>query len=66
MDDTIVVIHEYDIESFTQHINSIDKNINFTNETEQGSLLPFLDTQIILNDDAPIDTMFYRKPTHTD
>ena len=66
VDDTFVVIHEYDVENFTDHINSIDSHIKFTIEIEQDSLLPFLDTAIILNDDASIDTRVYRKPTHTD
>ena len=66
VNDTFVVLHEYDVESFTEHINSIDQHIKFTIEPEQNSLLPFLDTQIILNDDASIDTKVYRKPTHTD
>ena len=66
MDDTFVVIHEYDVESFTSHINSIDPHIKFTIEPEKDNLLLFLDTEIILNDDATTDTRVYRKPSHTD
>ena len=66
MDDTFVVIHEYDVESFTNHINSIDPHIKFTIEPVKDSHLPFLDTEIILNEDATTDTRVYRKPTHTD
>ena len=66
VDDTFVVIHEYDIEDFTKHINSIDPYIKFTIEPEKEGHIPFLDTEIILNDDASIDTRVYRKRTHTD
>ena len=66
VDDKFVVIHEYNIESFTRHINSIDPNIEFTIEPERDGSIPFLDTETILNDDATISTKVYRKQTHTD
>ena len=66
VDDTFVVIHEYYIEEFTNHINSIDPNIKFTIEPEKDGRIPFLDTEILLNDDASLSTKVYRKPTHTD
>ena len=43
VDDTIVKIHEYDVDGFTAHINSIDRNIQFTTEPELNNKLPFLD-----------------------
>ena len=54
------------LESFTAHINAQDPHIKFTIEPEQNSSIPFLDTEIVLNDDASIKTKVYRKPTHTD
>ena len=66
VDDTFVVLHKYDIESFTTNINSLDPNIKFTIDLEKVGSIPFLDTEIILNDDATINTRVYRKPTHTD
>ena len=66
VDDTFKVIHEYNIEEFTSHINSIDPHIQFTIEPEKNGSIPFLDTEILLNDDASINTKVYRKPTHTD
>ena len=43
VDDTFTVLHEYDVEEFTEHINSIDPHIKFTIEPEKDSKLPFLD-----------------------
>ena len=48
------------------HTNSIDQNIQFTFEREQGYVIPFLDVMILHNDDGSLSTKVYRKPTHTD
>ena len=66
VDDTFVVIHEYNVDSFTEHINALDPDIKFTIEPETDGKIPFLDTEIQLNDDASLRTRVYRKPTHTD
>jgi hypothetical protein len=66
VDDTFVVIQEDAIQDFTNHINSIDPFIKFTTEPEVDNKLPFLDTQINLQDDSSIQVSIYRKPTHTD
>lgn len=52
LDDTFVLIHDCDIESFTTHINSLDLSIKFIVEPEQDGKLPFLDTYIQVNDDG--------------
>ena len=43
VDDTFVLIYEYNIEEFAAHINSLDTNIKFTTEPELDGKLPFLD-----------------------
>jgi hypothetical protein len=44
MDNTFTVLHEYDVEEFTEHINSMDPHIKFTIERhEKDSKLPFMD-----------------------
>ena len=66
VDDTFVLINEDHIQEFTDHINSMDRNIAFTSEPEIDGCLAFLDVKIHLNDDGSTRTSVYRKPTHTD
>ena len=66
VDDTFTVLHEYDVEEFTEHINSIDPQIKFTMEPEKDSKLPFLDLCTHVLDDGFPKITIYRKPTVTD
>ena len=66
VDDTFVKIHEYDVDGFTAHINSIDRNIQFTTEPELNNKLPFLDLCIHVIEDGGTKITIYRKPAHTD
>ena len=62
---TILLLHEYDTEEFTEHINSIDPHIKFTIESEKDSKLPCLDLCTHILDDGSMKMTIYRKPTHT-
>ena len=64
--DTFVKIHEYFVNEFTEHLNSIDENIKFTTEPEMEGKLPFLDSCTTLNDDGSLELTVYRKPPYTD
>ncbi|KAK2147713.1 hypothetical protein NP493_3394g00000 [Ridgeia piscesae] len=66
VDDTFTVLHEYDVEEFTEHINSNDPHIKFTIEPEKDSKLPFLDLCTHILDDGCTKIIIYRKPRHTD
>ena len=50
---------------FQEHLNSIDPHIKFTIKLPGTDGLPFLDTMIIPTPNS-IESIFYRKPTHTD
>ena len=66
VDDTIVKIHEYDVDGFTAHINSIDRNMQFTSEPELNNKMPFLDLCIHVKEDWGTKITINQKPTHTD
>ena len=65
-DDTFTVLHEYDVEEFTEHINSIYPHIKFTIKPERDSKFPFMDLCTHILDDGSMKITIYMKPTHTD
>ena len=64
--DTFTVIHEYHIDEFTTHLNSLDYNIKFTTEPGQDGRLPFLDACANINEDGSTHVIVYGKLTNTD
>ena len=67
VDDTFTILQSSHKTSFLEHLNSIDKHIQFTSEEagDDGSV-PFLDVLIIPDEEGNLKTTVYRKPTHTD
>ena len=55
-----------DADEFTQHLNSVDPNIQLTTETESNGELAFLATCTVRQDDGSLRIKVYRKPTYTD
>ena len=65
VDDTITALQQDDIESFHNHINEQNCDIQFTKEIEENGTIPFLDC-LVSHDNNKLRTTVYRKPTHTD
>ncbi len=65
MDDTHTKLKKAHAEEFIQHLNSVDGDIQWTNEAETDGGLPFLDCNTIRQEDGSIKTSVYRKATHT-
>ena len=64
---TFTIIKSSQKTSFLEHLNTIDKYIQFTNEeSRQDGSMPFLDILITPKEDGSLSTTVYRKPTHID
>ncbi|KAI8493248.1 hypothetical protein Bbelb_292520 [Branchiostoma belcheri] len=66
VDDTWCRLKKRVAADFFDHINQIDDNIKFTQEPSHDNMLPFLDTNTIVEEDDNLRFEVYRKPTHTD
>ena len=66
VNDTWVKIQTHEVEAFTNHINTVDRNIKFTREDVKDNVLAFLDCAVHLETDGSLCIEVYRKPTHTD
>ena len=65
VDDTFTTIHKDEIDTFHDHFNEQNADIQFTKEIEENGKLPFLDC-LVSRDNNELRTTVYRKPTHTD
>ena len=65
VDDTFVIWPhgQKRLVEFLEHLNGINKNIQFTVETEAEGHIPFLDIDIYRKDGS-LGHKVYRKPTH--
>ena len=66
VDDVLTAVPADQVDGMLAHVNSINQNIQFTSEREQGHVIPFLDVTILHNDDGSLSTKVYCKPTHMD
>lgn len=62
VDEIWVKIRRSEMQYFSEHINSVDKCVNFAREEPQNNKPPFLD----MSTRSDLDIEVYRKPTHTD
>ena len=64
-DDVCVAMRRDLIPSFLDHLNSIEKTIQFTIEIKaDDNTLPFLDICLSHLSDGTVETSVYQKPTH--
>ena len=66
VDDTFAAVHKDEIDTFHEHLNQQDTDIQFTREIEENGKIPFLDCLVSRDDNNKLRTTVYRKPTHTD
>ena len=66
VDDTFTIEHQHEINTFHQHLNVQNPDIQWhTNEFGENGKIPFLDC-LVIRDSNKLRTTVYRKPTHTD
>ena len=65
VDDTFTAVNKDEIDTFHEHLNRQNADIQFTREVEENGKIPFLDC-LVSRHDNKLQTTIYRKPTHTD
>ena len=65
VDDTFTAVHKDEIDTFHEHLNRQNVDIQFTREVGENGKIPFLDC-LVSRHDNKLQTTIYRKPTHTD
>ena len=65
VDDTFTAVQKCEIDTFHEHLNRQNADIQFTREVEENGKIPFLDC-LVSRHDNKLQTTIYRKPTHTD
>ena len=65
VDDTFTIIESSQKNEFLEHINSIEKQIQFTAEDQRSDrAMPFLDILITPGKDGSLSISVFRKPMH--
>ena len=65
MDDFFAIIPTDYVERFLPYINSINRNLQFTNEIEDNGTLCYLDIKILRQEDGTFNFAIYRKTSNT-
>ena len=66
VDDVISAVSGNEVEHLLSHLNSVEPSIQFTLEREKDRHFPFLDLNVSRGVQGNLETIVYRKPTHTD
>ena len=65
VDDTLVILKKSEVDSLTNHFNSLHPSIKFTMKSEQNCQLAMLDVLVTRDSTGSLSFQVYRKPTHT-
>ena len=65
VDDVLAIIPENSQDQLLNYINSVNSNIQLTLETEINKSLPYLDLEVLKQEDGALKFKVYRKPSHT-
>ena len=65
VEDTFTALHKDEIDTFYDHLNEQNADIQFTKEIKENGKLPFLNC-LVSRDNNELRSTVYRKPTHTD
>ena len=66
VDDTFTFVRKGELQNILEMLNSFHSDIQFTYETEQNCMIPFLDVQVRRKADGAFTTSVYRKKTSSD
>ena len=65
IENTFTAVHKDEIDTFYEHLDKQNADIQFTRKVKENGKIPFLDC-LVSRHDNKLQTTIYRKRTHTD